>query len=45
VNNITRLKLNVDRIVHIHGGTNPYSDVLAPAGRQIDVTPSIGARR
>jgi glyoxylase-like metal-dependent hydrolase (beta-lactamase superfamily II) len=34
VDNITRLKLNVDRIVHIHGGTSPYSDVLAAAGRR-----------
>jgi glyoxylase-like metal-dependent hydrolase (beta-lactamase superfamily II) len=34
VDNISRLKLNVDRVVHIHGGTSPYSDVLAAAGRQ-----------
>jgi len=34
VDNITRLKLSVDRIVHIHGGTSPYSDVLAAAGRR-----------
>ena len=34
VDNITRLKLNVDRIVHIHGGTSPYNDVLAAAGRR-----------
>jgi glyoxylase-like metal-dependent hydrolase (beta-lactamase superfamily II) len=34
VDNISRLKLNVDRIVHIHGGTSPYSDVLAAAGRR-----------
>jgi len=34
VDNITRLKLNVDRVVHIHGGTSPYSDVLAAAGRR-----------
>ena len=34
VDNITRLKLSVDRVVHIHGGTSPYSDVLAAAGRR-----------
>jgi glyoxylase-like metal-dependent hydrolase (beta-lactamase superfamily II) len=34
VDNISRLKLNVDRVVHIHGGTSPYSDVLAAAGRR-----------
>jgi len=34
VDNITRLKLNVDRVVHIHGGTSPYSDVLTAAGRR-----------
>jgi len=38
VDNITRLKLNVDRIVHIHGGTSPYSDVLAAAGRRPTAT-------
>src|SRR5262245_18826286 len=30
VNNISRLKLNVDKVVHIHGGSSPYSDVLVP---------------
>ena len=33
VDNASRLKLNVDRVVHIHGGTSPYSDILAAAGR------------
>jgi hypothetical protein len=33
VDNVTRLKLNVERVVHIHGGISPYSDVLAAAGR------------
>jgi glyoxylase-like metal-dependent hydrolase (beta-lactamase superfamily II) len=33
VDNVTRLKLDVDRVVHIHGGINPYADVLAAAGR------------
>jgi glyoxylase-like metal-dependent hydrolase (beta-lactamase superfamily II) len=34
VDNITRLKLNVDKVLHIHGGSSPYSDVLAAAGRR-----------
>ena len=34
VDNISRLKLNVERVVQIHGGTSPYSDVLAAAGRR-----------
>jgi hypothetical protein len=33
VDNISRLKLDVARIVHVHGGSSPYSDVLAAAGR------------
>src|SRR5262245_51137986 len=33
VDNVSRLKLNVDRVYHIHGGTSPYSEVLAAAGR------------
>lgn len=34
VDNVARLKLNVERVVHIHGGVSPYSDVVAAAGRQ-----------
>jgi glyoxylase-like metal-dependent hydrolase (beta-lactamase superfamily II) len=33
VDNVTRLKLDVARVVHIHGGSTPYSDVLAAAGK------------
>jgi len=33
VDNVTRLKLDVDRVVQIHGGISPYADVLAAAGR------------
>jgi glyoxylase-like metal-dependent hydrolase (beta-lactamase superfamily II) len=33
VENIERLKLNVERVVHIHGGISPYADVLRAAGR------------
>jgi glyoxylase-like metal-dependent hydrolase (beta-lactamase superfamily II) len=33
VDNVSRLKLNVDRVFHIHGGNSPYSEVLAAAGR------------
>jgi glyoxylase-like metal-dependent hydrolase (beta-lactamase superfamily II) len=33
VDNVTRLKLDVDRVVQIHGGISPYGDVLAAAGR------------
>ena len=33
VDNVSRLKLDVQRVAHIHGGINPYSDVLASAGR------------
>jgi hypothetical protein len=38
VDNITRLKLSVDRVVQIHGGTTPYSEVLAAAGRRATST-------
>lgn len=34
VDNVTRLKLSVERVVHIHGGVSPYSEVLAAAGRK-----------
>jgi glyoxylase-like metal-dependent hydrolase (beta-lactamase superfamily II) len=33
VDNVSRLKLTVDRVVHIHGGRSPYSELLAAAGR------------
>lgn len=33
VDNVTRLHLDVDRVVHIHGGSSPYSDVRAAARR------------
>ena len=33
VDNVSRLKLDVERVVHIHGGSSPYSDVLAAVGR------------
>ena len=33
VDNVSRLKLNVDRVFHIHGGNSPYSELLAAAGR------------
>jgi glyoxylase-like metal-dependent hydrolase (beta-lactamase superfamily II) len=33
VDNVERLKLDVDRVVHIHGGVDPYSAVLKAAGR------------
>ena len=33
VDNVVRLKLDVERVVHIHGGSSPYSDVLASVGR------------
>ena len=32
VDNVSRLKLDVARVVHVHGGSSPYSDVLAAAG-------------
>ena len=35
VDNVSRLKLNVDRVFHIHGGSSPYSEVLAAAGRPV----------
>jgi glyoxylase-like metal-dependent hydrolase (beta-lactamase superfamily II) len=33
VDNVSRLKLDVARVVHVHGGVSPYSDVLEAAGR------------
>jgi glyoxylase-like metal-dependent hydrolase (beta-lactamase superfamily II) len=33
VDAVTRLKLDVARVVHIHGGISPYSDLVAAAGR------------
>ena len=33
VDNVERLKLDVARVVHIHGGISPYSDLVAAAGR------------
>jgi hypothetical protein len=33
VDNVSRLKLDVERVVHIHGGSSPYGDVLASVGR------------
>jgi hypothetical protein len=33
VDNVSRLKLSVERVAHVHGGLSPYSDVLASAGR------------
>lgn len=35
VDNVSRLKLNVDRVVHIHGRSSSYSEVLAAAGRPV----------
>jgi hypothetical protein len=35
VDTVSRLKLNVDRVFHIHGGSSPYSDLLAAAGRPV----------
>jgi glyoxylase-like metal-dependent hydrolase (beta-lactamase superfamily II) len=35
VDNVSRLKLNVERVYHIHGGSSPYSDLLAAAGRPV----------
>ena len=32
VENISRLKLDVGRVVHVHGGISPYADVLKAAG-------------
>jgi glyoxylase-like metal-dependent hydrolase (beta-lactamase superfamily II) len=34
VDNVTRLKLDVARVVHIHGGVSPYNELVAAAGRQ-----------
>ena len=33
VENIERLKLNVQRVAHVHGGIDPYDAVLKAAGR------------
>ena len=33
VDNVERLKLDVDRVVHIHGGVDPYAAVLKSIGR------------
>ena len=33
VDNIARLKLDVARVVHVHGGTTPFADVVKAAGR------------
>ena len=33
VQNIERLKLDVARVMHVHGGINPYSDVRKAAGQ------------
>jgi glyoxylase-like metal-dependent hydrolase (beta-lactamase superfamily II) len=33
VEDVARLHLNVERVVHIHGGISPYSDLIAAAGR------------
>ena len=33
VDNIARLKLDVARVVHVHGGITPFADVLKAAGR------------
>ena len=35
VDNASRLKLDVERVVQIHGGVVPYSEVLAAAGRRV----------
>lgn len=33
VENVERLKLDVARVVHVHGGISPFADVLTAAGR------------
>jgi hypothetical protein len=33
VDNVARLKLDVARVVHVHGGISPFTDVLKAAGR------------
>jgi glyoxylase-like metal-dependent hydrolase (beta-lactamase superfamily II) len=33
VENVARLKLDVARVAHVHGGISPYGDVLRAAGR------------
>jgi glyoxylase-like metal-dependent hydrolase (beta-lactamase superfamily II) len=32
--NVERLKLDVQRVAHVHGGVSPWSDVLTAAGRR-----------
>ena len=32
VENVRRLKLDVDRVVHIHGGVDPFTAVIKAAG-------------
>ena len=52
VDNVARLKLDVARVVHIHGGVSPYSDLIAAAGRSepavstsVDLRPITGKQR
>ena len=33
VENVGRLKLDVQRVAHVHGGTDPWSEILKAAGR------------
>ena len=33
VDNVERLKLDVQRVAHVHGGVSPWDDVLVAAGR------------
>ena len=33
VDNVERLKLDVERVAHVHGGVDPWQDVLRAAGR------------
>ena len=33
VDNVQRLKLDVQKVAHVHGGVSPWSDVIAAAGR------------
>jgi glyoxylase-like metal-dependent hydrolase (beta-lactamase superfamily II) len=35
VDNVSRLKLNVERVVHVHGRSSPYSELLTAAGRPV----------
>jgi hypothetical protein len=34
VDNVERLKLDVQRVAHVHGGVSPWDEVLAAAGRE-----------